>query len=80
MDHRLEAEIDLARSDDLSDITRIIGLEKSDLDAFILEVSLALSKIKGSVVWRSVPVGQEGDLISRHLDLVAEAELVSTPT
>lgn len=74
----------------------VVGLKKSDLDAFIFEISLALGKIERSVVWRSVPnncqhaphltqmqstpVGQEGNLISRHLDFGTNAELVSTPT
>ena len=80
MDHGLEAKVDLSRSDDFRDIAWVVGLKKSDLDAFIFEISLALGKIERSVVWRSVPVGQEGNLISRHLDFGTNAELVSTPT
>ena len=56
MDHGLEAHVDLAATNDLSDIGGVIGLQQSDLQAFFLEVTLALSEVQGSVVRRRVPL------------------------
>lgn len=45
MDHGLEAEVDLLASNDLGDIRRVIGLEDSNLDTLVLEVSLLLGEV-----------------------------------
>lgn len=85
VDHSLEAHVDLAAADDLGHVRWVIGLQKGDLEAFLLEVALGLGKVQGGMVRGSVPlsqylaavshndqsnlpVGQKGDLISRHLD------------
>ena len=36
--------------------TRVIGLQKSDLDSFILEVAFGLSQVHGRMVRRRMPV------------------------
>lgn len=56
VDHGLVAHVDLATADDLSDIGGVIGLEKSNLEAFFLEVTLGVGQIQGGVVWRRVPL------------------------
>lgn len=55
VDHGLEAHVDLAASDDLGDVGGVIGLEKSDLETFILEVASGLSEVEGGVVRGCVP-------------------------
>jgi hypothetical protein len=55
VDHGLEAHVDLAATDDLSHIRRVIGLQESDLEAFILEVAAGLGEIEGGVVRGGVP-------------------------
>lgn len=55
VDHGLEAHVDLAATDDLGDIGRVVGLQESNLQVLILEVTLGLGQIQGSVVWRRVP-------------------------
>ena len=39
--------------------TRVVRLQKSDLDAFVLEITLRLGKIQRSMVWRSVPASSQ---------------------
>lgn len=56
VNHGLVAHVDLATADDLSDIGGVIGLQKSNLEAFFLEVTLGVSQIQGGVVWRRVPL------------------------
>lgn len=56
MDHGLKAHVDLAATNDLSDIGGVIGLQQSNLQAFFLEVTLALSEVQGGVVRRRVPL------------------------
>lgn len=71
VNHGLEAEVDLASTDDFSNIltvlvttkdrveespyTGVVGLQKSNLDALILKVALGLGQVQRSVVRRSVP-------------------------
>lgn len=55
MDHGFETHVDLAAADDLGHIGRIVGLEESNLDAFILEVATGLGKEQGGVVGGRVP-------------------------
>ena len=55
MDHRLEAHVDLAASDNLGHVGRVIGLQERNLQALILEVSPRLSEIQGGMVGGSVP-------------------------
>lgn len=56
MDHGLETHVDLAASNDLSDIRRVVGLKQSNLEALFIEETLGLSQIQGGVVRRSVPL------------------------
>jgi hypothetical protein len=55
MDHGLEAHVDLAAANDLSDIGGVVGLEKGDLEALFLEVTLGMSQVEGGMVRRRVP-------------------------
>ena len=55
MDHSLEAHVDLSATNDLGDIGGVVGLEQSDLEAFILEVASGLGEVEGGVVRGSVP-------------------------
>ena len=55
MDHSLEAHVDLAATNDLRHIGRIIRLQDSDIDAFLLEITLGLGKVKRRVIRRRVP-------------------------
>jgi hypothetical protein len=55
MNHGLEPKIDLVRSNDLRHVTRVIRLQQSNLNAFILEETLGLSKVQRSVIRRGVP-------------------------
>lgn len=55
MDHGLETHVDLAASNDLSDIGRVVGLKQSHLEAFFVEETLGLSQIQRGVVRRCVP-------------------------
>lgn len=56
VNHSLEAHVDLAATDDLSDIGGVVGLKESNLEALILEVTLGLSEVQGGVVRRSMPL------------------------
>lgn len=56
MDHSLEAHVDLAATDDFSDIGGVVRLKKSNLQALILEITLGLSEVQGGMVRRSVPL------------------------
>jgi hypothetical protein len=56
VDHGLEAHVDLAAADNLGDIGGVIGLQQSNLEAFFLEVALALSEVQGGVVRGRVPL------------------------
>lgn len=55
MDHGLETHVDLAATDDLGDIGRVIGLQQGNLEAFILEVATRLSEVQRGVVRGGVP-------------------------
>jgi hypothetical protein len=55
VDHSLEAHVDLAAADDLGDIRGVIGLEESDLEAFILEVAAGLGEVQRGMVRGGVP-------------------------
>jgi hypothetical protein len=55
VNHGLEPKVDLVRSNDLRHVTRVIRLQKSNLNAFILEEPLGLSKVQRSVIRRGVP-------------------------
>ena len=55
MNHGLEAHVNLATADDLSDIGWVVGLEQSNLETFLLEESLALGEVQGGVVRGRVP-------------------------
>lgn len=47
----------LCCTDGRQSYTRIVRLKQSNFDTFLLEVSLRLSKVQRSVVWRGVPNG-----------------------
>jgi hypothetical protein len=55
VDHSLEAHIDLAAADNLGHVGGVVGLQQSNLQTFILEVSSALSEVEGGVVRGGVP-------------------------
>jgi hypothetical protein len=71
VNHGFEAQVDLARADDLGDILAVlvancteaerrryagvVRLEERDLDALIFEVAFSLGEVQGGVVWSSVP-------------------------
>jgi len=55
VNHGLEAHIDLATTNDLSDIGRVIGLQQGNLEAFVLEVATRLSEVQRGVVRGGVP-------------------------
>ena len=55
VDHGLETHVDLSATDDLGNIGRVVGLEQSNLQTFILEVASALGEIEGGVVRGGVP-------------------------
>lgn len=55
VDHGLETHVDLAAADDLGHIGRVVGLEQSHLQAFILEVAPRLGEVEGGVVRSRVP-------------------------
>jgi hypothetical protein len=46
----------------------VIGLEQSDLDAFIFEVAFALGKVEGRVVRGSVPVSYQSSFLHWSCD------------
>jgi hypothetical protein len=55
MNHSLESEVNLASTNDLGDITRVIGFKQSNLDSLFLEISFGLGQVKRGMVRRSVP-------------------------
>lgn len=55
VNHSLEAHINLAAANDLSDIGGVVGLKESNLEVLFLEETLGLSQIQGGVVRRGVP-------------------------
>jgi hypothetical protein len=68
MNHSLEAHVNLAAADDLGHIGRVIRLQESNLEALFLEEALALGKVQGGMVGRSVPTqdGPLSTLVSQH--------------
>jgi len=55
VDHGLEAEIDFTTANDFGDIARVVGLEESNLEAFLCEVTLGLSEVDRGVVGGGMP-------------------------
>lgn len=55
MDHSFEAHIDLAATDNFSNIRWVVGLQESNLQALILEITLGLGQVQRGVVRRRVP-------------------------
>lgn len=55
VNHRLEAHVDLAATNDLSHIGGVIRLKQGNLEAFIFEVTSSLGEVEGGVVRGRVP-------------------------
>lgn len=55
VDHGLEAHVDLSAADDLGHIGRVVGLQESDLEVLVLEVTLGLSEVQRGMVRGRVP-------------------------
>merc|ERR1719356_2173829 len=56
MDHGLQSDVDLARANNFSHITRVGGFQNREVQAFFSEVTLLLSNKKRGVVRIGVPV------------------------
>jgi hypothetical protein len=58
VNHGFESQVNLPSSDDLCDIARVIRLQESNLDPFILEETLGLGQVQRGMIRRGVPFHQ----------------------
>ena len=85
VNHGLEAQVDLAAANDLSDIRRVVWLEQGHFDSFVFEVAFRLGEVKRSVVWRGMPCKESFSIAREYIGstqrgVCPDGYLISEPT
>lgn len=63
VDHGLETQVNLARTNELSHVRGIVGLHDGNLESLFLEESLGVGEVNRGMVRGGTPVEKEGNLV-----------------